>query len=84
MPNVKYKYGTKDQLSHNPVTDGTIYITTDTRELAVDLEGQRIYPNSFESALPDSVGIIQNGDVEPSDTTHYVLWLDYQQDEETT
>lgn len=79
MPNVKYKYGTKDQLKGSAVTDGTIYITTDTKELAVDLDGERIYPNkeNFEAMLPDTVGIIQNGDEQPEDTDHFVLWLDY-------
>ena len=77
MPNVKYKYGTKDQLRSSKVTDGTIYITTDTKELAVDLDGERIYPNSFESALPDSIGLVQNGESQPEDTTHFVLWIDY-------
>lgn len=78
MPNVKYKYGTKDQLTNSAVDDGTIYITTDTKELAVDLDGERIYPNKDGASLPDSAGVIKNGgDTQPEDTAHFVLWIDY-------
>lgn len=73
MPGVKYKYGTKDQLTKKAIVDGTLYVTTDTQELAVDLDGERIFPNK---GVPDSAGVIQNGGPQPTDP-QFALWLDY-------
>lgn len=56
MATAKFKYGAKAKLQSQPVDDGAIYVTTDTNELAVDIDGKRIFPNKEEQiTLPLSI-----------------------------
>lgn len=48
MTTVKFKHGNKAQLNQQPIEDGVVYITEDTQEFAVDINGQRIFPSNIE------------------------------------
>lgn len=44
---VTFKTGTKDALDSQEISNGSIYVTNDTDDLAIDLNGRRIYPMSI-------------------------------------
>lgn len=52
----KFKSGTKSTLDSKPIDNGAIYVTTDTQELAVDIEDQRIFPNQIKTPIPIDKG----------------------------
>lgn len=55
MATAKFKYGAKAKLQSQPVDNGAIYVTTDTKELAVDLEGERLFLHGEQLELPLSI-----------------------------
>lgn len=48
MTTVKFRYGNRSQLDKKSIEDGVVYVTEDTQEFAIDLDGKRIFPNNIE------------------------------------
>ena len=48
MATVKFRYGNRSQLDQKSIEDGVVYVTEDTQEFAIDLNGKRIFPNNIE------------------------------------
>lgn len=46
MVSLKHKYGQSSNLPSTEISDGTIYICKDTKDVYVDLEGERLQLNS--------------------------------------
>lgn len=88
MSLVNFKQGTKSSIDETPESEGTIYFTTDTKEIIVDLPGGKrtsygklpdfeIPDKSITlNKLSDEVGTVAVGPVQPQDE-HVLLWIDY-------
>lgn len=56
MATVKFRYGNRSQLDKKSIEDGVVYVTEDTQEFAIDLDGKRIFPNNIEYPISIAKG----------------------------